>query len=338
MKKLLKKLFLSISGFGIIISTSTMVIACETPNDIFRPDPVLPIVSTGFDNVDISRIDVLRFNFAPDLITEITNLLVEAGHNLENIQIETTWNGSAISLTDDLFRNGTYVFNVVNLLNPNDTIRATITITNSRHLQDVFRITQLGEVLDYRPRSILSALMQRDLSTISIITEIANYLTDVNNFEYLFDDEQNVIGAVIRINDVIPVERPTNLYGSLTINFRAAADSVHSSSGHRISEMVGQNLVTNLGVIDRTDTYSLLMHFITANVELLGFLEPLINDLDLDNIFPEINGTNGSIRFYTKPFRGMIRPATPAEQNGEYNNYAHFFNDEGVNLTFTTRN
>lgn len=338
-----KKILAVVLGFGLVVLTTSSVVGCDnTPTDnIYRPDPIMPIVKKGFSNVNLDTIDVQSLNYTDELLAKLNEQLELVGYNLKDLDYQVYKNEIKITLTEDLFRNGNYKFIISNKLDANDEITAAITITNSLHLVDNFKITTIGEIYDNRPRSIMMALMFYNLEMINNLTKVASELTAVQNYSY------STSGALLSINDEVPKSRPQTFYGSLDLKYSVVPfekESVATSWPVSIEQMVKLDndkkvMKTDLGRLDSPDAYSLLMVFIMENLNNPIYWGLLVNDLDLNNFSAElIDATTSTYKmnFYTKPYDGtMLLPQTPAEQNQEYDAYAHFLDDTtGVELQF----
>ncbi|ARU92211.1 hypothetical protein SCLARK_001758 [Spiroplasma clarkii] len=337
MQKWFKKYLVFLQGISLMVGVS-QVVGCDFSDDFYRPDPILPISKTGFANVSLDKIDIERYSYNVDLLHDLDKILVQADYDLQNLDYQVSKDGTAITMDADLFRNGNYQFIITNKQNSSDQIIANLTISNSKHLADNFRVTQLGAIFDYRPKSILTALMEKNLNSLGKITEIAEQLTAVDNYEYNYNEKGEVIGATLAVDDVVPQEIPTSFYGSLNLGFSASGEPVSPTGtwGIKLDQLVGE-LETDLATVDKNDTYSILMYLITRNLGLYNYLGVLINDLDLITVQPSV-GENSKyeVTFKTKPYEWQNRPLTPKEQNAEYDNFAHYLNDsDGITITFS---
>ncbi|AGR42448.1 hypothetical protein [Spiroplasma diminutum] len=344
MNRLYKKLIIVFSSITFIPALTLSVVSCvdNSWKDLYRPDPIMPIVKTGFENANIDSIDIEKIYYTDDLISQIEESLIKGGYNNTTFSVEK--NGSSIKMTDDLYRNATYKFVVKNNDNETDNITATIKITNSLHLQDVFRVTNIGTVIDQRPRTIMMALMFYNLDMLNELSRVGDELTDSTKFTYKEDNS----GALINIDDQIPEIRPTNYYGSLDLSYKIEPfNQGDLQFPMTIAEMVEKSteneVKTEFGKVDGIDKFTILMHFIMENVTSPTFWPLFVNDLDLygDGKFEAIPvsgvANKYKMKFEVKEFKeGMLLPETPEEQNGEYDNYAHYLKDEeGIEVTFS---
>ncbi|ALD66800.1 hypothetical protein [Spiroplasma cantharicola] len=340
-----KKVLVGLSSIVFIPSITANVVSCTSDkyDDIFRPDPIMPITKNGFEKVNLDNINIEKIYYTDDLLKQIINSLELGGYKEDNLKIQVFKNNSEISLKDDLYRNGTYKFIISNKENANDNITASIKISNSVHLQDVFKVTTIGNIYDNRPRTIMMALMFNNIDMVNQLSKVGDELTDVSKFDY----KQNNKGAIIRIKDEVPKQRPESYYGSLDVNYQITPFIAEEIEGQSfpmtISEIVkiSNNKVPTIsfGKLEGKDKYTVLMQFIIENLSNPTYWALFVNDLDLDNFesLPIENSANQyKIRFYSKDYQKMQLPETAQEQNGDYDKKAHYLNDkQGIELTFS---
>ncbi|AHI52498.1 lipoprotein [Spiroplasma culicicola] len=342
MNNLMKKYLTIFSTIAITSTSASAVVSCTNNDteDIYRPAPIMPIAKTGFENVNIEVIDMEKINYTNELLTEINQQLELAGYDLNNIDYQVYKNESQISIKDDLYRNGNYQFIITNKNNENDSITASISITNSLHLMDNFKITSIGSIYDQRPKSIMMALMFYNLDMVNELTNVAVQLTNSSNYQY------TNTGATLSINNEVPTSRPTQFYGQLELKYNVVPfdkDSVNTEWPVTIAQMVKlavnkDTLVTNFGRVNGKDPYTILMLFIMENLANPMYWGLFINDLDLDNFTAQLIDEQTStyeMKFYSKSYNDQELPENPDDQNGEYDKFAHYLNDEqGIILTF----
>ncbi len=340
-----KKILVGLSSIVFIPTITANVVSCTNDkyDDIFRPDPIMPITKNGFEKANLDSINIEKIYYTDELLKEIIESLELGGYKEENLKIQVFKNNSEISLDEDLYRNASYKFIITNKENNNDNITAAIKISNSVHLQDVFKVSTIGNIYDNRPRTIMMALMFNNMDMINQLSKVGDELTDVNKFEYKKDNK----GAIIRINDEVPKQRPESYYGSLDLNYQVTPFVEEEIGGQpfpmTISEMVkisnNKLPTTSFGKLEGKDKYTVLMHFIIENLSNPTYWALFVNDLDLDNFEaqPIENSSNQyMIRFYSKDYQKISLPETPEEQNGDYDKKAHYLNDkQGIELTFS---
>ncbi|AKU79616.1 hypothetical protein [Spiroplasma turonicum] len=343
MKKVLKLFTLAI----LMVSTGTSV-ACSNnsyEDNIERPEPILPISKTGFNDIEIDDIEVSKYAYTYDLLDVINNKLLKANYDLDRIQYDIYKNDIEINLNDDLYRNGNYKFILTNKDNQNDTITAIIKITNSLYLQDNFQVTDIGEVYDHRPRSILMSLLFYNISMIKYIQKVGDELTKVSNYTY----NDSLDGVTIQINDKKPESKPKNFYGKLNLTYKI--NPFDENNGYTnikfpaTIEKVIQNgdetkkVITDLGNLSDSNVYTVIMYLISTNSIAYNYWSLLLNDFDIDNFKVEPKGNNSYVlRLFTKKYNEDEKlPEKPSEQNGEYNNSSHYIKDtDGIEIKFTS--
>ncbi|AUB32056.1 hypothetical protein [Spiroplasma floricola] len=346
MSKVFNKIIISISAFIFVPSLTMSVVSCKSVggSNIWRPAPILPIVKNGFENVNLDSVDVQKIFYTDDLLKEILQCLKLAGYEESDLNIQVLKNGIEADLQNtDIFRNANYDFIITNKKNSNDKITASIKITNSLHLQDVFKVTSIGTIYDHRPRTIMMGLMFNNMDMIKQLPKVGEELTNSKNFVY----NKNLDGATIKINDTIPKEKPTGYYGSLELNYdvKEFISPENDTYPMTIKEMVkaSNNLdspKTELGTLPGKDQYTVLMQFIIDNLTNPTYWGLFVNDLDLDNFKAEpIEGQENryKMKFTLKPYQeNDNRPESPEEQNGDYDKKAHYLKDnDGIELTFS---
>ncbi|AKX34030.1 hypothetical protein SLITO_v1c03770 [Spiroplasma litorale] len=340
---------------SLLPTLSLLTIGCGTGSsidDIERPDPIMPISKTGFDKINIDDIEIDKFLYNEDLLKVINTKLTNAGYDLNKIDYKVFKNETQISMNDDLYRNGNYRFLITNKDNSNDTITAYIKIINSLYLQDNFNITEIGEVYDHRPNTLLNSLLFRNTSMIKYLQKIADELTLLENITYYKSEVENDVTpfhAKIQINDTIPKEKPKNFYGMIDLSYNIK--TFDSSPGQNninfpatFEEIIKDGddkfkIKYSLGNLPDTSIYTVLMYLISINSINYNYWPIVLNDLDIKNIKPEYDKEKNqySIRLFSKKYNGDQKlPESPIEQSGEYNNSSHYINDEkGILFYFT---
>ncbi|WP_339020687.1 hypothetical protein [Spiroplasma endosymbiont of Atherix ibis] len=218
MKRVFNKLIVSFSIFIFVPSLTMNVISCKVGDrsNIWRPNPIMPIKKYGFENVNLDSIDIQKIFYTDDLLKEILQSLKLVGYQESELSIQVFKNGIEVDLENtDMFRNSNYKFIITNKKNSNDKITASIKIINSLHLQDVFKVTNIGTIYDHRTRTIMMGLMFYNMDMLRQLPKVGQELTDSKNFRY----NENLDGTTIKINDIIPKEKPTSYYGSLELNY-----------------------------------------------------------------------------------------------------------------------
>lgn len=313
----------------------------------------MKINKNGFNNVNIENIDIEKINYNDDLIFQINNELIISGYNLHNINYYITRNKIQITMDDDLYRNGEYTFIIQNKNNTNDIININISITNSLYLSDNFKITYIGEIYDYRPKTIIMNLLIYNMNMIKYLPKIANELMDKKNYIYNINNinnNNNIKQVILKINDIIPNlgNKPKQFYGQLNLSFIISSftEKFNYLQGVTMEELFKINRIndnqimkTELGKLNYIDKYTILMTFIQENLPYSSkYWSLFINDLDLENF--EIKKDNiyenkYTIAFYTKQYSNLPLSNNPIEQNNDI--YAHFINipkDKPIILSF----
>lgn len=335
-EKCYKKLVKTLAGLVAFSSFLSCIGCANIKTSIHRPNPILPINKKGFSDVNLDKIEIASLYYNDDLISQINTQIELAGYDMQNIKYEVYRNQNKINMNDDLYRNGTYRFEISNTQNFEDHIQATIIITNSNHLEDIFKVRAIGEIYDNRPKTILMALMFYNMNMISKIDLIGEQLEKVENYKYLQE------GVNICLNDVIPTNKPTSFYGSIDLLYTVKPfiedDENFPLNIEKFVELATQNTEPklNLGKLNSTNKYVVLMQFITDNLANPNYWSLFINDLDLDSIASNEVGQNEyEMRIYSKIYKEADLPTSPEDQNKTYDENSHFLDDqEGVVLKF----
>ncbi|WP_338984856.1 hypothetical protein [Spiroplasma endosymbiont of Diplazon laetatorius] len=346
MNKLYKKMLASFSMFAIIPTATLSVVSCGGNywDNIWRPEPIMPVIKEGFENVNLDNIDTEKIFYTDELLNQILSSLKNSGYERDDLNIQLFKNGIEYDLkTTDIFRNANYKFVITNKNNEKDKITASIKITNSLYLQDVFKVTNIGNVYDHRPRTIMMGLMFYNMDMIPQLSRVGNELTKAENYIY----NQDLNGVTIKINDKIPDERPTGYYGSLDVSYNIEKFTPSNNDEYpmTIQQMVKASNgldkpKTELGTLSGKDQYTVLMQFIIENLTNSIYWALFVNDLDLDNFKAiPIDGQVNKYKmmFSLKPYGESNEiPDLPTDQNGEYDKKAHYLKDEnGIELTFS---
>ncbi|AHI53864.1 hypothetical protein SSABA_v1c04570 [Spiroplasma sabaudiense Ar-1343] len=288
----MKRLLAMIATISLTTTAATSVVACSNWGDwteIQVPPPKFPVWVSGFEGTSLNKIVVEENQNFEKLQNDINEALkgshwdapeaVSWSYKKNNVTLEET------ALENfDWTRNADYQVIIKSNLKefPGEAIFS-YTVSNSMHIADHLRTTDLGTIDDSRDKTILIALIFQNMNLIPYINEIADQYVEegaVDKIVLKYDEDNNAIGAVIGSEETSKLNQRT-FTGSTEVTFKVVS-KVAPDEPEDIASLVKSS---SIGTINDNRKYTIMMFFITVNfAAYLEKLSELINDLDVINI------------------------------------------------------
>ncbi|WP_374696255.1 hypothetical protein [Spiroplasma endosymbiont of Polydrusus formosus] len=306
----MKKL-LALMGVGLVTFGPTMALVSCNKNDNWNSipidSPILPVEVIGFAGINFKTINPQNNKQTiPDILDQLTQLFIGTQWKFEQLTKNYKFNNQTKPVAQiDLHRNGQYELNFNDGTNVN-TIKINKTVMTSNHLTDKVKSTNLGQITDTRPKTILIAIIFNNMQLISELDKFGEFfigeqVPEIWNkqIETAANIEVNAdqTGATLNTgkDNWLKDDNPsTDYYGSVNIRF-----SVVTLPPPAAKEDLGKmKLKTSLGKLPKVTILQVMMMFISVNfVSQLKWLSVLLNDLYLDI---NIDQKEGIITTYVK--------------------------------------
>lgn len=290
MRKLLAVLTTSV----LAITPVTEIISCHKNDDwnnIPVDPPVLQLEVTGFEGINFKTINPQDSKQTiPKLLEQLSQLFQGSKWNFNQLVKNYKFNNQPKPPVEiDLYRNGNYELNFNDGTTVN-TIKINKTVITSNHLADKVKSIDLGVIDDARPKTILIAIVFKNMQLISELDKFGEFFIGLQTpdiWNRQISEVENIVvnkeqtEAILKTgkNHWTEHDDPSkDYYGSVTIHFSVKTPEPPSKQ----EDLGAMKLTTNLGKLPKVTILQTMMMFISDNfVSQLNRLSALLNDLYL---------------------------------------------------------
>ncbi|AGM25613.1 hypothetical protein SSYRP_v1c00170 [Spiroplasma syrphidicola EA-1] len=302
----MKKILTILGAVSLTTMSVTSTVACQSNggnwDDIPLNPPLVPFEVKGFEGLDFSSVNAQNdkqtlWNL---MFKQIKGIFAGSHWNFDDLHQEVIRNDVDITNTKiDFYRNGTY--SVKLFADENNVITIAKQVKTSNHIADKVRTTDLGNIHDTRPKTILIATIFKNTDIIMELDKFGEFFLGEQtpeNWNKQIDEE--ALADKIKINKVnhtITIDtgklnwnEETNdpakeYYGTVTLTYNLKP--LDGPSKGIVDLETTQD--KNLEELPQPTMLQVYMKFITKNLPLINNLEYLSEFLN--DVYLTINKT-----------------------------------------------
>ncbi|AGM24604.1 lipoprotein [Spiroplasma chrysopicola] len=297
----MKKILTILGAVSLTTMSVTSTVACQSNggnwDDIPLKPPLVPFEVKGFAGLDFSHVNAQNkeqtlWNL---IFKEIKGIFDRSQWNFDDLQQEVIRNDVDITNTKiDFYRNGTY--SVKLFVDEDNVITIAKQVTTSNHIADKIRTTDLKNIHDTRPKTILIATIFKNTDIIMELDKFGEFFLGEQTPEgwnrQIYEDDDVVKGKILinKTNQTITidtqksewnedVDKPEKqYYGTVILTYDLKPINEPSEPNILKTEQ------DDLGDVPKPTMLQVFMKFITKNLPLINNLEYLsefLNDVYL---------------------------------------------------------